>query len=231
LHEVLPEVYHHTYGTGTSFSAPVVSGAAALTRKFFLDRGTNPSPSLLKAALIATADDLPGSDRRPSPRFGWGRVSLKRLTEPGVHFFLVNETTSVATGELRTWVRPIGDPTRDVAIALVWSDPPSDLPGGSQAPLKNDLSLTLELNGTKFPFWRGNNFLENKVGTDSGYSHRFQSVLDPLLVDSINNVEAIFVPANTIAAGQALAIKVRGENVTQGPQNFSVYAWNVKLNS
>jgi hypothetical protein len=224
------EVYHHTYGTGTSFSAPVASGAAALARKYFLDRGTSPSPSLLKAALIATADDLAGSDRRPSPRFGWGRVSLKRLTEPGINFFLVNESTSVTTGELRTWVRQIGDPAKDVAIVLVWSDPPSDLPGSSQAPLKNVLSLTLELNGTKFPFWRGNNFHENKTGTDTGYSHRFQSITDSLLVDSINNVAAIFAPANTFAAGQALAIKVRGENVIQGPQNFSVYAWNVKLN-
>jgi hypothetical protein len=43
-------------------------------------------------------------------------------------------------------------------------------------------------------------------------------------------VEAIFIPANTFTAGQALAIRVRGENVTQGPQSFSVYAWNVKLN-
>jgi len=224
------DIYHHTYGTGTSFSAPVVSGAAALARKFFLDRGTNPSPSLLKAALIATADDLAGSDHRPSPRFGWGRVSLKRLTEPGINFFHVNESAPVATGELRSWVRPIGDPAKDVYIVLAWSDPPSDLLGSSQSALKNDLSLTLELNGTKFPYWRGNNFLENKTGADTGYSHRFQSIADPLLVDSINNVEAIFVPANTFAAGQALAVRVRGENVTQGPQSFSIYAWNVKLN-
>jgi subtilisin family serine protease len=224
------EVYHHTYGTGTSFSAPVVSGAAALARKFFLDRGIAPSPSLLKAALIATADDLPGTDHRPSPRFGWGRVSLKRLTEPGVNFFHVNESAPVATGELRSWIRQVGDPAKDVYIVLVWSDQPSDLPGSSQVPLKNDLSLTLQLNGTKFPFWGGNNFLENKTGSDTGYSYRFQSVSDPLLVDSINNVEAIFLPAHTFAAGQALTLRVRGENVTQGPQSFSVYAWNVKPN-
>ena len=224
------EVYHHTYGTGTSFSAPVVSGVAALARKYFLDRGTNPSPSLLKAALIATADDPGGSDRRPSPRSGWGRVSLKRLTEPGINFFQVNESTSVATGELKSWVRQVGDPAKDVYIVLVWSDPPSDLPGSSQVPLKNDLRLSLTLDGTKFPHWIGNNFLENKSGVDSGYSYRFQTILDPALVDSINNVEAIFLPANTFLPGQALAINVRGETVTQGPQRFSVYAWNVKSN-
>ncbi len=58
---------YHTYGTGTSFAAPVVSGAAALKRKWFLDRGVNSAPSLLKAALIATADSLaddPGSGHR-----------------------------------------------------------------------------------------------------------------------------------------------------------------------
>jgi hypothetical protein len=51
------------------------------------------------------------------------------------------------------------------------------------------------------------------------------------LSDSINNVEAVFIPANTFAAGQKLTIKVRGEGVAQGPQGFAVYAWNVKPNS
>ncbi len=80
--------YYYTYGSGTSFAAPVVSGVAALLRKWFLDQPqNNPSPALLKAAMIATADSLghvPGQDHRPSPLTGWGRVSLDRLTDPAV---------------------------------------------------------------------------------------------------------------------------------------------------
>ena len=42
---------YHSYAQGTSFAAPVVAGTAALLRKYLLDRGVNPAPSLVKAAL------------------------------------------------------------------------------------------------------------------------------------------------------------------------------------
>jgi hypothetical protein len=225
------EVYHHTYGTGTSFSAPVVSGVAALARKWFLDRGVDPSPSLVKAALIATAEEAGVGDRRPSFRSGWGRVSLNRLTRPDVERFYSSTAAPVSTGQMRVWTRTVSDPAKDTYIVLVWPDPPSDIPGGSQAPLKNDLSLTAEEIIGGLPLWRGNNLRENKAGIDTGYSHRFQTINDPALLDSINNVEAIFIPANTFPTGQKLTIKVRGESVVQGPQGFAVYAWNVKPNS
>ena len=225
------DVYHHTYGTGTSFSAPVVSGVAALARKWFLDRGLDPSPSLLKAALIATAEEAGVGDRRPSFRSGWGRVSLNRLTRPDVERFYSDAAAPVSTGQSRTWTRTVSDPGKDTYIVLVWADPPSDVPGSSQAPLKNDLSLTAEETIGGFPLWRGNNFRENNVGVDNGYSHRFLSASDPGLVDAINTVEAIFIPANTLPAGQKLTIKVRGENVMSAPQSFAVYAWNIKLSS
>ena len=137
----------------------------------------------------------------------------------------------MSTGQIRSWTRTVSNTGRDIYIVLVWSDPPSDIPGSSQVPLKNDLTLTVEETASGVPFWRGNNFQENKVGVDNGYSHRFTTTSDSVLVDSINNVEAIFIPANTFSTGQTLTIKVKGENVPQGPQNFSVYAWNLKPNS
>jgi len=223
---------NYTYGTGTSFSAPVVSGAAAVTRKWLLDHGVaNPQPSLIKAALIATADDMGAyiADHRPSFRSGWGRVSLKRLTDPAVEWFFVdNLAAPVSTGQVRSWTRTVSDPSKDIYIVLAWSDPPSDVPGGTQVPLKNDLSLSVEENTSGLPSWQGNNFRENKDSIDDGYSHRFTSASDTVLVDSINNVEAIFIPKNTFPVGQKLTIKVKGANVVQGPQSFSVYAWNMK---
>jgi hypothetical protein len=227
-----PGASNYTYGTGTSFSAPVVSGAAAVARKWFLDHGAaNPQPSLIKAALIATADDMGAyiADHRPSFRSGWGRVSLKRLTDPAAEwFFADNLAAPVSTGQVRSWTRTVSDPAKDIYIVLAWSDPPSDVPGGTQVPLKNDLSLSTEENASGLPSWQGNNFRENKDGIDDGYSHRFTSSGDTILTDSINNVEAIFIPKNTFQAGQKLTIKVKGSNVVQGPQSFSVYAWNMK---
>lgn len=229
-----PSYTPYTYGTGTSFAAPVVTGVATFARKWFLDRNvTSVSPSLIKAALIATAEDLgglEGNDRRPSPIHGWGRVSLGRLTDSAARFFVTdNQAIAVATGQQRSWTRTVDAPGRETLIVLAWSDPPADVPGNSQAALKNNLGLAVEEVGRP-RFWRGNNFQENVTGNDTGYSHRFRNGGTPF-IDAINNVEAVFIPANTFPAGQRLTIKVTGENVTAGKQRFAVYAYNVRRSS
>lgn len=216
---------YHSYGTGTSFAAPVVSGALALKRKWFQDRGYDASPALLKAALIATADSLgnvPGQDHRPSPLSGWGRVNLNRLTDARPRWWTNdNPTLALNTGEARSWARTIDLGASDTYIVLAWSDLPTALDTDSQVPLVNDLALSI--NGGDF---RGNMFNENKIGVDDGYSF-FYSIGLPGN-DTINNVEAVFIPAGTYASGQSLTITVSGMNVTQGPQRFSVYAYNVR---
>ena len=229
----------YTYGTGTSFAAPVVTGVATLARKWFLDRNaTNVTPSLVKAALIATADDLgpsglPGNDPRPSENYGWGRVNLGRLTDSAARFYIEESPTlAVGTGQQRSWTRTIDVPGQDTLIVLAWSDPPADVTGNSQAALKNNLGLAIDEVGSTGRFWRGNNFRENVVDDDTGYSYRFNVNVgeDPRVkVDAINNVEAIFIPANTFGTGQQLTIKVTGENVQSGPQKFALYAYNVRL--
>jgi subtilisin family serine protease len=221
---------YHTYGTGTSFAAPVVSGAAALKRKWFLDRGVNPAPSLLKAALIATADSLgglglTGHDHRPSPRYGWGRVNLDRLTDARFRQYVnASAVNAVATGEARLFQFKAADITSPVYIVLVWDDEAADVTTHSQAPLKNDLALDVA-GGT----WKGNFFNENMNGTDDGYSYRF--TVGAWAHDTINNVEAVFLPPGSLSAGQTLQVRVTGINVTQGRSNgrqaFSIYAYNV----
>ena len=224
----------HTYGTGTSFAAPVATGAAALKRKWFLDRNVaSPAPSLLKAALIATADSLgatglAGNDHRPSPNYGWGRVNLNRLTDARARFYVTeNLGLAVSTGTVRSWTRTIDNPAVDTYVVLAWSDPPSVL-GSSQAPLVNNLGLSIVEAGSA-NHWRGNNFRENLTGEDNGSSFRFTSSTPQApVVDAINNVEAIFIPANTLRSGQQLVFQVTGENVPSGPQRFALYAYNVR---
>lgn len=70
---------------------------------------------------------------------------------------------------------------------------------------------------------------ENKTGAETGFSHRFTSSSDPVLPDRINNVEVIFIPRNTLAAGQKLTIRIIGANVPQGPQKWALYAYNVNF--
>ncbi len=227
-----PPVGYHSYGTGTSFAAPVVAGVAALGRKWFMDRGADPSPSLLKAALIATASDIGGvlgNDHRPSPNSGWGRVDLNRLTDGAARFYRKdNQILAVLTGQQRTWTLTVDNPALPVSAVLAWSDPPAELFGGSQAALVNNLGLLIEEVGTG-AYFAGNNFHENRTGgVDDGYSQRFLADAKPPFVDAINNVEAIFIPADTFAAGQQLTLKVTGENVPGGAQKFAIYVYNLR---
>jgi hypothetical protein len=225
-----PPVGYHSYVQATSYATPVVTGVAALKRKWFLDRGVDASPSLLKAALIATADDLGtfyAADHRPSHAYGWGRVNLDRATDSAARFW-VNERPqmALATGQQRSWTKPLGDPSQGTYIVLVWNDPPAPIAQSSQAALVNDLTLTVEVEGGPTS-WRGNNFNENTAGSDDGYSHPFTPG-EATLADVANNVEAVFIPGGTFRAGQRITIRVTGANVTQGPQRFAVYAYNVR---
>ena len=231
----------HSYGQGTSFAAPAVAGGAALLRKWFLDRGTDAAPSLIKAALIATADDLCNphqhnasldcangvGDHRPSNYHGWGRINVDTLTDPAVPRFWVNESAALAvsTGQQRSFTVTVDDEAKDVYVVLAWSDKPSMAGTGSQSGLINDLRLAID-EGNSSAFWRGNNFNENKGAGDDGYSHRFVVGGDPILEDQINTVEAVFIPGGTFPPGRELTLQVTGANISDGPQTFSLYAYN-----
>ncbi len=246
------EGYYYTYGTGTSFAAPVVTGVAALVRKWFIDAGgtLNPSPALVKAALVATADDLSGiqmptvpprlQDHRPSPEYGWGRVSLDRATDPAVpRFWNDNRLLMLPAGGMAQYTRTIGDPTRDTSIVLSWSDHPAAVTGENSGPLLIDLDLTVEqlnASGAVVARWYGNLFRENvdPVGggvtadqVDDGTSKRFTTA--PVnLRDGVNNVEAVFIPKNTLPAGQRFRIKIRAQAVAGEKRPFAIYAYNVR---
>jgi Subtilase family len=220
---------YHSYGSGTSFAAPVVSGVAAIARKWFQSLGTNASPSLIKAALIATADSLgnsglPGHDHRPSPLYGWGRVNLARLTDSVQRFFAsASDLTSVGTGGTYLYNLRVSNPALPVYVVLVWDDPPAGTVG-TQPALVNDLSLNVGGG-----LWRGNMFNENMAGVDDSYSYRFNVGVSTN--DAVNNVEAVFLPPATFTSGQAVPVRVTGVNVpqgnAQGRQPFSVYAYNL----
>lgn len=226
---------YQSYGQGTSYAAPVASGAAALVRKWFLDHGTNPSPSLVKASLIATADDLGAFgtvDYRPSNAQGWGRINLNKFTDSAARFYVTdNAGLAVGTGGQQSWTRTIDDPAKDTYVVLVWSDPASSQVSGQQAPLVNDLLLNV-FDTISLGEWQGNNFHENSGFTEDGYSAHFVPPdLNPVGNDTANTVEAVFIKKNTFPAGSQVTIRVTGVNVPSGPQKFAIYAYNVRPTS
>ncbi len=233
-----------SFARGTSFAAPAVSGAAALKSKQFRDglpngwpnaNGLVPQPTLLKAALVATAQSLgpldlatglincTDGDCRPSPTSGWGLVDLERLTDRETPVYFHNEANSidfVGDGWTSAWLRA-GDYSEEILVALVWNDIPTS------TALARDLHLRMEV--TTWDFMVGNNFAENIGTADSGYSVAFNWI-DNSVHDHVNTVEAIFLLPNFLVPGSKFRLHVTSDAHPGHPifteQRFSVYVWN-----
>ncbi len=209
---------NYLYQGGTSQAGPHASGAAAVIVQWYRQNhaGANPSPALVKAALINSADDMgtavipDGSedgtgdggivvgDTAPVPNAdeGWGRINLENLIDPvGVRFDFTDQGIGLATGKIAE-KRIIAGPEEALKITLVYTDVPG-LPAAIPA-LVNDLDL--EVVSPDGLLYRGNAFADGQAvaGTPEG--------------DRINNVEAVHIVAPQ--AGEWI-VRVRAQNIVQ----------------
>ncbi|MFI4942836.1 MAG: Calx-beta domain-containing protein, partial [Burkholderiales bacterium] len=197
------------YLGGTSMSAPLVAGGAAVVRDFYQElHGHAASAALVKATLVNSAQDLLDEDNDgvnnnalAIPNFyeGWGRADLAAATDGSRQF--VDQTAGLATGGVASFTYDVAAGT-PLKVTLVWSDYPGDMAAFKM--LVNNLDL--EVSGPGGAFYRGNVF-------GGGWS------IAGGLVDDTNNVENVYV--QTPAAG-SWTVTVRGFNVPQGPQPFAL---------
>jgi len=151
---VIPGNSNYMYASGTSFSAPLVSGAVALVRENFSRTFAYPNPSaaLVKATLLNSATDLaPGqylngseiSTPRPNNVEGWGRLNVKQAIAPTAPLrFAFRDSSAIGTNQSRLYKYAVADVTVPLHITLAWSDAPANL--GSAVDLVNDLNLKIE---------------------------------------------------------------------------------------
>ncbi len=183
-----------SYSIGTSHAAPQVAGAAALFTQFWKNNnaGVNPSPALIKAAILNTAQEMNGNITNtstiPNGNEGWGRIYLKNMFNTGVPIKYVNQTTAFSTvGENVVYSGTVADSSKPFRISLVWTDPP----GAGNPALVNNLDLTVTVGANTY---RGNVFSGGNSTTGGANS-------------TIDNVENVFLPAG-IAAGTPVTITV-----------------------
>jgi hypothetical protein len=219
---------HYVYCSGTSMATPLVAGATALIRQWYVDHQatSGPSAALIKATLInGTTIISPGQygrgpgqdvpDAWPNPVTGWGRVDLYTSLPHagGYEVWFTDEQVGVVTGQELTYERYVLQGDEALRITLVWTDPPGvpdpeevKLPGltAQQPPqLVNDLDLVVESPD-------GQRLLGNMGETP----------------DRLNNVESVRLAGAPTGEYRLL---VRGHSVGQGPQPFALVAAGLRV--
>ena len=193
----------YTRGNGTSHAAAQVAGAAALFTDWwqrFHDYSSTPSPALVKAALINSAEDEQGGtypvyipdgicgmgeprydtvDFAPDMNQGWGGLNLDKLIpDKGseINYIYFDQDTKTFDANGQSWETTVYaiDNDTPMFITLVWTDPAAS-PSAGKA-LVNDLDLTVT-NGANQVIY-GNNFAKGWSGVGGTADH-------------INNVEMV----------------------------------------
>ena len=209
-----------SWSTGTSHAAPQVAGAAALFTQFWKNghAGVNPSPALIKAAIINTAQEMNGVNTGapvPNGAEGWGRLNMKYMLNTSVPTAYINQEVVYSNpGVAQAMIGTVADSAKPVRITLVWTDPPAS----ADPALVNNLDLQVNVGGT---LYRGNVF-SNGVSVSGGAG------------DTKNNVENVFLPAG-IPAGTFFSVAVssvalNGDGVLGNSdatdQHFALVAYN-----
>ena len=211
----------HRWSSGTSHSAAHITGMAALFADWWKRQNFNldPSPTLIKAAIINSAVDMSGGNAAapiPNAAEGWGRPNLKNMLNTGVGMKHHDDDLIglSAPGEGYFLNGSVSDASKPVRVTLVWTDPP----GLADPALVNNLDLKVTVNGTVY---KGNVF-SNGVSVTGGTA------------DNRNNVENVFLPAG-IPTGSGLQVEVtatalNGDGILSNgdstDQAFSIVIYN-----
>ena len=219
-------------GSGTSFSAPAVSGAAQLLWWWFEHRLQNeqgqnllqPSPAMAKAYMCNSARYLPitnpqtgAPDTLPSIAQGMGEMDLARMFD-GVPRLIRDETTPRAIDTPLMTTNPV--PQQTFFSRSGQSYEVSGVVADATQPFRVTLAWT-DAPGNPAAFQQLVNDLDLQV-TIGGRTYKGNMFVGPYSVvggnaDNLNNMESVFLPAGQTGTW---SVVVRASNIAgQGVPN------------
>ncbi|MDX2247534.1 MAG: S8 family serine peptidase [Bacteroidia bacterium] len=192
--------------SGTSAAAPGIAGVAAQLYQAYknLHGGQNPEGSLVKAAMLNTADDV--GNTGPDFQFGWGRINARRAVEIFEKNTFFSSTLTQNGNNLHTISVPAN--TRELRIMVYWMDPPAAVQAGIA--LVNDLNMQVTA---------PDNGIHNPWILDPTPNPANLNALATTGIDNLNNVEQVHL-LNPLPG--SYNINVNGFSVPQGPQKYYV---------
>jgi hypothetical protein len=189
-------------------SCPHAAGAGALVVQWYQKTyGVKPQSSMVKAMLVNGAVDMVGGNGKtiPNKYAGWGRLYLRNTfaRDTGTAMTHIDDK-ELSTGQEFSVTAAAQDPAKPLKITLAWVDPPGT--AGCTVCTVNDLDLVVD--GSAGTYY-GNNFASS--WSQAGGSASAIDVLENVFIQS---------PTGTYT------IRVKGTNVAQGPQKFSLVVYN-----
>ncbi|MFA5076969.1 MAG: S8 family serine peptidase, partial [Candidatus Micrarchaeia archaeon] len=197
---------YYAFCGGTSMSTPLSAGTGALVTEYLKTRRSwaHPSSALIKAVLVAGADQVPAYGDLPNNVVGFGRINLTKSLAISANYTMnfSDRQYNLTTGQSRTF-QFAANASVTPKFALVWTDPACSVNCNTKA-LVNDLDLKVTLpNGS---WYYGNKHTLNLAAASA---------------DRVNNVELVIV--DSPMAG-TYTVTVSAYNVPSGPQDFALVA-------
>jgi len=219
--------------SGTSFSTPIVSGAAAiLSHEYEAVCNQSPAPQDLRALLIHSARDLTNADNLPNVAvgtkfvgpdyiFGYGLVQVDKAVE------LIRNAISdeIETGWKVHRVLLNGG-IDQFLVTMVWDDPPyykEYPPRADTGFLQNDLDLeVIDPDGNRHMPW----VLDGSAGYEGQPASQtsraaYEYVLQEWR-DHRNTIEQVVVDVPADMINRTWTIRVRGHAIRRGPQAYTL---------
>ncbi|ANF49451.1 secretion protein Por [Chryseobacterium glaciei] len=215
----------YSYGSGTSYSAPVVTGVIGLWTQINKDLFTNQILNAASAKTLMIHSASEAGNIGPDALFGWGYINAKKGAEILVGksnntVIFNNETLTSGTPNMK---KVTASGTEPLKVTISWIDPEYVVPASltwaqaynnRSSRLVNDLDLRIvdTVTGTIYQPWKLNALSPTAPATKGD--------------NTVDNVEQVVIDAPVLGRDYRIEIGNKGTLVNNAgvaaPQNYSI---------